>query len=174
MVSEFFEAIWTYIKRRGSFLALSLMYTFTAVPMQFWGSIAKHRDGVGFFADPLGKASLLTYWQGLAESTFGIILLLKRRPADLAFEAVQDSDDGVVVVDKGNYMEFIPPGQQQELTAKGATDRPLVGVVILPGMLVPPRAYALLPAIWLERGTLRTSCALISILRGMVGKGLGE
>lgn len=62
-----------------------------------WGSVALHRDGVGYFSDPLGKPSLLTYWQTLLESTCGAVLLLSKRPADLALAAVEDSGDGVTV-----------------------------------------------------------------------------
>lgn len=32
------------------------------------------------------------------------------------------------VNDTGSYLEFTPPGQEQELAAAGATNRPLVGV----------------------------------------------
>lgn len=32
-VSAFLDAIWAYVKRRGSLLSMSLMYTFTVVPM---------------------------------------------------------------------------------------------------------------------------------------------
>eukprot|EP00752_Nemacystus_decipiens_P003849 g3541.t1 len=142
MVPEFLRAIWTYIKRRGFLLSMSLTYSFTVVPMKMWGSLEDHRNGVGYFSDPLGKPSLLTYWQGLAEVSYGTLFLLRRRPADLALAAVEDSDDGVVVVDRGNYLEFSPPGQQQEPEDAPAKDRPLVGVVILPGMFVPPLAYA--------------------------------
>eukprot|EP00752_Nemacystus_decipiens_P003850 g3542.t1 len=143
MASKSWEAIWAYIKRRGSLLSMSLMYAFTGMPMQMWGSVAKHRDGVGYFSDPLGKPSLLTYWQTLFESTCGAVLLLSKRPADLALAAVEDSGDGVTVVDRGGFLEFTAAGQQQQkLENAGATDRPRVGVVILPGALVPPLAYA--------------------------------
>ena len=64
---------------------------------QMLGGIAKHRDGVGYFSDPLGKPSLLTYWRTLVESAFGTVLLLPKRPADLALAAVEDSGDGVTV-----------------------------------------------------------------------------
>lgn len=64
---------------------------------RMWGSLSNHRDGVGYFSDPLGKASLLTYWQTLVESSFASLLLLPKRPTDLAFEAVKDSGDGVMV-----------------------------------------------------------------------------
>lgn len=32
-MSEFFEAIWAYIKRRGAILSMSLVYSFTTMPM---------------------------------------------------------------------------------------------------------------------------------------------
>lgn len=84
-----------------------------------WASVADHRDGIGYFSDPLGKASLLSYWKGLVELTIGMLLLQSRRPADLAFAAVKDSGDGVTVsvsavegtvcCRKGHYVKILIP-----------------------------------------------------------------
>lgn len=64
---------------------------------QMLSGLVKHRNGVGYFADPLGKASLLTHWQSLVEFTYGVMRLRSKQPADLAFAAVEDSGDGVTV-----------------------------------------------------------------------------
>lgn len=62
-----------------------------------WGSIAKHRDGVGYFSDPLGKPSLFAYWRDLLVFPCGPVFNLSKRPSDPALAAVEDSADGVTV-----------------------------------------------------------------------------
>ena len=70
---------------------------------KMWQSFADHRDGVGFFADPLGKPSLLTYWQTLAELSYSTVFLHSKRPTGEGFSAADNSptaawgDDGVKV-----------------------------------------------------------------------------
>ncbi|CAM9223043.1 unnamed protein product [Scytosiphon promiscuus] len=169
MVSEIFAAGWAYIRRRTSILLLGLMYTTFNVPKQMWGSVAARRDGVGYFADPLGKPPLLTYWKTLLESSYTALLLWSKAPtrdallaaggqtaAEIAAtaESTEWLDDGVTVVDKGSYIAFTPPADSSNGDDGCVPDnsRPVVGVVILPGALVSPTAYAPLARSMAQRG----------------------
>ncbi|CAM9500367.1 unnamed protein product [Ascophyllum nodosum] len=151
------KASWVWLVRRGLILGESLMFSL-GVPMKMWQSFADHRDGVGFFADPLGKPSLLTYWQTLAELSYSTVFLHSKRPTGEGFSAADNSptaawgDDGVKVRDRGSYLEFIPSEGGVTTDSGGGKDRPAAGVIILPGALVSPLAYAPLARTMAQKG----------------------
>ena len=70
---------------------------------QMWAGVADHREGVGFFSDPIAKPSLFTYWRTLSESAYSTLLLRYKRPTEEGFAAASNSPspawdaDGVVV-----------------------------------------------------------------------------
>ena len=63
---------------------------------------------MGYFSDPLGKASLLTYWQTLAEFSYGVLLARSKRPTDLALAAAEDTGDDDVTVSSERPLPFTP------------------------------------------------------------------
>lgn len=82
-----------------------LFFSFCPTGKQMWTSVAKRRKGVEYFADPLGKASLTTYWRTLAELAFSSVFTLSKKPTEEGFAAASNSpmpaweDDGVTVSD---------------------------------------------------------------------------
>lgn len=52
-----------------------------------WGSVAARRNGEGYFADPMGKPPLLTYWKTLLESSYTSLLLWSKAPTGDALTA---------------------------------------------------------------------------------------
>ena len=58
---------------------------------QMWSSLADHRDGVGFFADPIAKPSLFTYWRTLTEMSYSTLFLRYKRPTEEGFAAASNS-----------------------------------------------------------------------------------
>eukprot|EP00903_Cladosiphon_okamuranus_P006499 g6354.t2 len=79
---------------------MGVMYTVVLVPVKVLGSVVNYRNGADYFADPLGKPSLLTYWGSLVEFSLDVLFLRFKRPADLAYAAVEDSGDGVAGVSR--------------------------------------------------------------------------
>ncbi|CAM9285864.1 unnamed protein product [Ectocarpus sp. 4 AP-2014] len=154
-----------WLARRGVSFWLSFTFALSFVPNQLWRSVGDRRDGVGYYSDPLGKPSLLSHWRGLAEFTFGSITLLPKASTDEALAAARVTassargpagweGDGVAVMDTGSYLEFLPPPEAQACgegdTTSGNNHR--VGVVIFPGALVPPSAYAPLARTMARKG----------------------
>ncbi|CAM9222912.1 unnamed protein product [Scytosiphon promiscuus] len=149
-----------------------MMYITINVPKKMWGSLADRRNGVGYFADPLGKPSLLTYWTTLIGFSYTCVFSRPKRPTEDALLAAGErtltkatttaastewADDGVTIVDKGSYLAFSPPTGDTPVDGgdKGAPTSgspPLVGIIILPGALIPPTAYAPLARSMAQRG----------------------
>ena len=55
------------------------------------------RQAAGYHHMPRPPSYNHALARNVVESAFGALLLMKRRPADLALAAVEDSDDGVAV-----------------------------------------------------------------------------
>lgn len=71
-----------------------------------WSSIADHREGVGFFADPIAKPSLFTYWWTLTEMSYSALFLRYKIPTEEGFAAASNSpspawDADSVMVSRG-------------------------------------------------------------------------
>ncbi|CAM9500439.1 unnamed protein product [Ascophyllum nodosum] len=156
------KASWVWLVRRGFVLGGCLLFSL-GIPMKMWKSFADRRDGVGFFADPLGKPSLSTYWRTLAELSYSLVFLLSKRPTGEGFSAADNSptvawgDDGIKVRDRGSYLEFIPSEGEHACEAMTADARSgsrwhRGSVIILPGGLVSPLAYAPLARTMAQKG----------------------
>lgn len=72
-------------------------------PVQrMWQGIKDHREGAGYFSDPISKPSIWKYWGTLGSFTFGSLLALEKQPTAEGLEAIKnspgpDSGDGVTV-----------------------------------------------------------------------------
>eukprot|EP00903_Cladosiphon_okamuranus_P006492 g6351.t1 len=109
-----------WLVRRGISFCFSLMFAVTNVPSEMWSSFSNHCDGDGFYADPLGKPSVLTHWRGVMERTYASLSLAPKRTTEQGLAAAASAGasaadspewdgDGVKVADKGGYLEFLPP-----------------------------------------------------------------
>ena len=56
---------------------------------QMWSSISDHRNGVGFYADPLGKPSLLAHWRGLVEFSLSSVTLAPKQTTEEGLAAAR-------------------------------------------------------------------------------------
>ncbi|CAM9500507.1 unnamed protein product [Ascophyllum nodosum] len=154
------EAWWAWLIRPGIVIAQNLRFLLFGlnVPKLIWWSLADHRNGVGFFADPLGKPPLSTYWRTLAEFSYCSLFLHSKRPTGEGLSAADNSptaawgEDGVRVRDRGSYLEFIPAEGGATADSGGGRERAPVGVIILPGGLVSPLAYAPLARTMAQKG----------------------
>lgn len=132
--------------RRAVIFFFTLFYATVTVPKKMWISVADHREGVGFFSDPIAKPSLFFYWRNLSESVYCSMFLRYKRPTEEGLAASSNSPspvwdaDGVTVIDGGSFMEFKPP--EGVAAVAEADSRARIGVIVLPGSLVSPPAYA--------------------------------
>lgn len=70
---------------------------------KMWIGVSDHREGVGFFSDPIAKPSLFFYWRNLSESAYCSMFLRYKRPTEEGLAASSNSPspawdaDGVTV-----------------------------------------------------------------------------
>lgn len=81
-----------------------------------WNSLSDHRNGLGFYADPLGKPSLLTHWRGLVEFSYSTVSLSPKQTTEEGLAAASSpssSDDDSTEWD-GDGVK-VPTGKQKTI-----------------------------------------------------------
>eukprot|EP00903_Cladosiphon_okamuranus_P006494 g6351.t3 len=131
-----------WLVRRGISFCFSLMFAVTNVPSEMWSSFSNHCDGDGFYADPLGKPSVLTHWRGVMERTYASLSLAPKRTTEQGLAAAASA--GASAADSPEW-----DGDGVKVADK---DQPLVGVIIFLGALILPSAYAPLARTMARRG----------------------
>lgn len=81
---------------------------------RMWQGIKDHREGVGYFSDPIGKPTIWKYWGTLGRFSVGSLLNNEKQPTVEGLEAIKnspvpDSGDGVTVTLSERNRQHVAP-----------------------------------------------------------------
>lgn len=106
-----------------------------------WQGIKHHREGVGYFSDPISKPSIWKYWGTLGHYTLNSLLNIENQPTVEGLEAIKNSPvpgsgDGVTVILSESKRQRVAPLSDVDFS---------------------PRLYAIgVVPLWVGRPTFRT------------------